>query len=718
MAASWRKCAGAGGPVRLVAAIAFAVAMETADVARLPARTRQVLGVLLLLALALLAVGRSALGTRLDSFTVDEPWHIVAGTSYVRGGDRHLNPEHPPLVKLWVGAAMPKDFRLAREPALREKEQERQWVEDTMFHGNDPLRAQQRARLAMWSLNGGLLLLLGLLLWRAAGIAWAVGTLGFLALEPTMGAHLPVVMTDGPLALTLAPAVVAAGVLAARWRWRWAWVLGITAGLAFSAKHSALAGMVGVAGVLAVAALLGSRHGGVREVARRALQLALAGAVAVLLLWACYGFRFHADANGGDAFNRALPDKIAEVTKPGLRDALSFADRQHLLPRAYLWGLADTLRTGVDGRNIALHLVWGKLHEGRTPWFTWPAILAAKIPLALSALALLGLVLLSWRARLPSTARWMLAALAAASVFHLAALMVSPAAWGGVRHATPLILAAAVLGGGAVAEAWRRRSRALCAAVAALFVAAFAMTIREPRLWEYHNELVGGSTNAWRYFQNEGLDLGQRFAEIREFHDREIAPSGLPMFSDYWMMETQVRAAGLRYRRLVENLQDDNVAGVYDGWFVYPDMARLPVPQFEWDPREVFKDMRMVADLGNVGIWRGRLVRPKARAESMYGKVMDYIYKENGKDWALVAKRLEEVASVSPAMLGAAAELGNAYLRLGDREHAMRAYRRPLEQDKMPVDAALAGRFREQIARVEASADPEQVPLLRNPWLE
>jgi hypothetical protein len=475
--------------------------------------------------------------------------------------------------------------------------------------------------------------------------------------------------------------------------------------------------MLGVGGVLVVAVLPGLRRGGMREAARRAAQLGLAGAVAVSLLWACYGFRFHADANGGDAFNRALPDKIAEVTTPRLRDALSFADRKQLLPRAYLWGLADTLRTGVDGRNIALHRIWGKLYEGRTPWFTWPAILAAKVPLALSALALLGFVLL-WRARLPSTARWMLAVLAAASVCHLAALMVSPAAWGGVRHATPLIVAAAILGGGAVAEAWRRRSRALSAVVAALFVAAFAMTIREPRLWEYHNELAGGSANAWRYFHNEGLDLGQRFAEIRKFHDREIAPSGLPMFSDYWMMETQVRAAGLRYRRLVENLQDDNVAGVYDGWFVYPDVARTPVPQFDWDPRVVLKDMRMVADLGNVGIWRGRLVRPKARAESMYGKVMDYIYKENCKDWALVAKRLEEVASVSPAMLGAAAELGNAYLRLGDREHAMRAYRRPLEQDKMPVDAALAGRFREQIARVEASADPEQVPLLRNPWLE
>lgn len=674
-------------------------------------------GLLLLLALALLAVGRSALGTRLDSFTVDEPWHIVAGTAYVREGGRHLNPEHPPLVKLWVGAAMPASFRLGKEPALREKEQERQWVEDTMFFGNDPIKAQQRARLAMWSLNGSLLLLLGLLLWRAAGLAWAAGTIGFLALEPTIGAHLPVVMTDGPLALTLLPAVVAAGVLAVRWRWRWALVFGSTAGLAFCAKHSALPGMVGVGAVLAVAALSGLRRGGIREFARRAAQLSLAGSVALLLLWASYGFRFHADASGGDAFNRPLPDKIAEVSKPALRAALTIADERHLLPRAYLWGLADTLRTGVDGRNIALHLVWGKLYEGRNPWFTWPAILAAKLPLALSALALLGLGLLC-RAPLPASARWMLAALLAASLCHLLALMASPAAWGGIRHATPLLGAAAILGGAATAEAWRRRSKALLALVLGLFCLAFAMTIREPRLWEYHNELAGGSANGWRYFKNEGLDLGQRFHEIRVFHDREIVPSGLPMYSDYWMMETQVRAARLRYRRLVQSLDDDNVAGIYDGWFVYPMDALVPVPQFEWDPREVFRQMRLAARFGNVGIWRGRLVRPKARAGSMNGKVMEYIYKENGRDWALVAKRLEEVLSVSPAMIGAAAELGNAYLRLGDGANAIRAYRRPLEQTQMPVDAGLARKFREQVTRVEQASDPRQVPPMRNPWME
>ncbi len=677
---------------------------------------RRILVFLLLLGLSLLAIGRSALGTRLDSFSYDEPWHIVAGTSYVRGGDRNLNPEHPPLVKLWVGAAMPADFRLGAQPELREKEQERLWVERTMFAGNDPLRAQQRARLAMWALNGALLLLLGVLLWRAAGAVWAAGTLAFLALEPTVGAHLPVVMTDGPLGLALVAAVAAAGLLAARWQWRWALALGLTVGLALTAKHSALAGLAGLALVLAMAVLAGARMGA-RELGRRAGQVALAAGLALVVLWGSYGFRFHGQQGGSDGFNRPLAGKIADVSSPALRDALDAADRHRLLPRAYLWGLADTLRTGVDGRGIALHLVWGRVYEGRNPWFTWPAIVAGKVPLALSALALLGLALL-WRAPLPPSARWMLGVLAAATACHLAALMASPAAWGGVRHATPVIVALAVLGGAAVSEAWRRRSRALLLAVGALLAAAVATTIREPRLWEYHNELAGGSRGAWRYFGNEGLDIGQRFHEIRRFHDAHIVPSGLPMYADYWLMEEQVRAAGLRHRRLVEDLDDDNVAGIYEGWFVYPHRSRLPWPQWDWNPDEVFREMTLVAELGAVGIWRGRLVRPRARAGSLNQKVMDYIYKENGQDWALVARRLEEVASVTPANIGTAAELGNAWLRLGDGQRAIRAYQRPLDQREMPLDAKVAGEFRAQIRRVGAAADPASVPPMRNPWME
>src|SRR5258708_31886378 len=57
----------------------------------------------LLLLLTACAIVRSAVTTRLDGFTIDEGYHIAAGVSYVRLGDFRINPEQPPLVKLWVG---------------------------------------------------------------------------------------------------------------------------------------------------------------------------------------------------------------------------------------------------------------------------------------------------------------------------------------------------------------------------------------------------------------------------------------------------------------------------------------------------------------------------------------------------------------------------------------------------------------------------------------
>ena len=119
---------------------------------------------------------------------MDEPWHIVAGTSCARNGDFRLNPEHPPLAKLWVGAAMPCDFKLRPTPVLKEKSQERDLDEEAMSIDNNAARAQRGARIAMQSLHGLLLFGLALLLWRAFGLAWAVGSLAFLAIEPAVAA--------------------------------------------------------------------------------------------------------------------------------------------------------------------------------------------------------------------------------------------------------------------------------------------------------------------------------------------------------------------------------------------------------------------------------------------------------------------------------------------------------------------------------------------------
>ena len=674
-------------------------------------------GLVLLLALVGVCILRSSIGTQLDTFTVDEPWHIVAGTTYARSGDFHLNPEHPPLAKLWVGTLAADDFKLRAPAALSEKTQERDWVEQTMFVDNDAPRAQAFARASMWSLHGLLLLTLGLLLWHACGLAWAAGTLAFLAIEPTVGAHLPVVMTDLPLALTLMVAVVSGGLLAATWQWRWVAAFGVALGLTLGAKHSALAGSAGAIAALLIAAMLGWQSERWRGLLVRIAKIALACCLAVAVLWAQYGFHFHAGADGSDAFNRPMADKIAELKIPHWRAAIDFADRWHLLPRAYLWGLADTVRTGVEGRGISDHFVWGTTYVGKAPWFTWPAVLLAKLPLGLLALSVLGVALL-WRASLTSTVRWTLGVLLGVCAFHLLALMGSSGNWGGVRHAMPLLVATSMLGGAALARAWQRRSRIALACVTIFFAAALVMTIREPRLWEYHNELVGGSEGAYRYFRNEGLDLGQRFGEIRAFHDAVIASTGEPMYSDYWMGEVQARASGINYHRRVESLDDTNVEGVYTGYFIYGMPDTVPRPLWDWDPKQAFKELKLVARLGHVGIWHGRQVRPRTRARSMYDQVEDYIYRDGGTDWPLVTRRLEEVAVVLPQSLSVNIELGNAYLRLGDAAGATRSYRRLLEQNKTPIDALIRQQLEAQVALIVAGSDLSKVEPMRNPWLE
>ena len=97
---------------------------------------------------------------------------------------------------------------------------------------------------------------------------------------------------------------------------------------------------------------------------------------------------------------------------------------------------------------------------------------------------------------------------------------------------------------------------------------------------------------------------------------------------------------------------------------------------------------------------------------------MDYIYKENGNDWALVARKLEEVAALMPQSVDTGVELGNAYVRLGDKAQAIKSYRRLLDQKKVPLDALIRQQLEAQIARVTASTDIASVEPMRNPWLE
>src|SRR5690606_35061611 len=108
-------------------------------------------------------------------------------------------------------------------------------------------------------------------------------------------------------------AAVCGGRMAVDWRWRRVAAFGLALGLALGAKHSALAGIAGIVAVVAVASLLPALRGRPRAAFARLGKTLLAGLLGVAVLWAQYGFHFHAGPDGSDGFNRSLADKVADV---------------------------------------------------------------------------------------------------------------------------------------------------------------------------------------------------------------------------------------------------------------------------------------------------------------------------------------------------------------------------------------------------------------------
>jgi hypothetical protein len=476
--------------------------------------------VFLLLLLVTGGIVRSAVATRLDGFTIDEAYHIAAGISYIRYGDFRINPEHPPLVKLWAGSLISATgFRLSGIRPFNDKHDERNFTEEDVYLKNDPNSVQRRARIAMWILNGLLLSLLAFAVRRAFNPVVALGTLLFLAIDPTVAAHLPVVMTDLPVSL-LSATVVLFSIPAFRdWVWTDLAACSAALGLSLATKHSAPVFLVFV--LLSGAVRAWSRAG--QSHSFRLVKLLATVGGALIVLWSFYFFRFDESKTAHDAFNRPLADKIADVRSPAYRYALNGMTWGHMAPRAYIWGFADTIRAGLEGRVDPI-TAFGRPFVGKGPRYFFPVMIGLKLPIGLSVLVLMGSVF-SVRRRLPAEWNAGVAMVAAAAVFFLLVLA-SGSTYGGIRHALPVVVLLAVIGGLAVQVAFSSNLKSLKLAVAAAISAAVASAFPVMRPWEYFNEIIGGTSNAYRYFSDEGVDLGQRGKELAEYYHRVLEPSG------------------------------------------------------------------------------------------------------------------------------------------------------------------------------------------------
>jgi hypothetical protein len=661
--------------------------------------------------LALLLVGfailRSAIVTRLDGFTIDEAYHIAAGVSYVKYHDFRINPEHPPLVKLWVGSVMAAtDFRLDSLRQFNDKPGERAFANLAIFRQNDPDSVQRRARAAMYCLNGLLLLALSLALKRVLNAGVSLGTLLFLVIDPTVAAHLPVVMTDLPLALLSTTAVVLSAGAFREWRWRDLAGCSAFLGLALAAKHSAPVVVLGVVLIGALVTILQPRESSKSSRWLKGLKLCAVVGGALLVLWASYFFRYSETPDGIESFNRPLQAKINDVSSPRYHTALVIMDATHVVPRAYLWGFADTIRAGLEGRE-SLQLFFGRVYHSKGPRYFFPAMIAVKVPVGLLAMMLLGLFLFVTR-RLPPDWIWPCGLVLASALFFLLVLSTG-ATYAGIRHALPVVVLLAVFAGVGfemtlLSEAWRLKS-----VVGLLFFAAAVSSLPQMRPWEYFNEFVGGTTNAYKSFSDEGVNLGQRSKELAGYYSRELKPQGLHPVCLYWVWDEEKAARGIDCFGSDEKHDAALVELPERSGTIFAGPSDF-VRSSYWDAAAL-REAKPAKRFGNLFILQGTFHLPGEAASDFYWRGINKIYGEKPDD-VEAEKAFRRSVELDPTAYFVQIELGNIYLKRQSRDESVRSYTEALRYapEDLEIRAALRNQIqlvsRESLARVTPLRDP------------
>lgn len=662
---------------------------------------------------ALLILGsivRSNWATRLDSFTLDEAYHIMAGASYAGTGSFRINPEHPPLTKLWVGEVVLRNgYKLPPFKALNDKREERRFAEENVYLTNDPVAVQQQARWAMFALNGFLLLLFTVMARQTLGPVIALLTLAYLVIDPTVAAHLPVVMTDLPVALTSGAAMLAAIRAFRSWRPTDLLVTAACLGLALAAKHSAVITVIGV-GLLGVVMTFVGRE----SLGRRAGRLGMVAGVlvgAVVVLWGFYGFRYRDSRAEGEFFNRPLATKIDDIQSSLSKTMLHGLADVPLLPASYLWGLADTFRAGVEGRPFPA-FAFGQSYLKRAPFYYAPGIWGAKLPLGLLALSLAGLVLLGL-GKLPATTRLPLAALGLLfGLFWLA--LATGSTYGGVRHALSLLPLLAVLG---ALAGWYAFQQGIWYQIPAVLAAGAALLTAIPvvRPWEYFNELAGGSAGSYHYFNDEGVDLTQRSGELTQYYNRHLKPTGEVPFIWYSMRRAEKQRYNMHW--IGENPDQDSsryqsvhVAGTF--FLATADLS--PNPYDVDNQMAVFRKARPVTRMGNLLVYRGRFYLPNIRAMWLGSKGYKALFLDKKPDTTSAIRFMAAAMKLYPKSAFMNWELGNLYASRDARAEAIHAFE--LSRTYC-VDPALKPMLTAHIGKLR-TADLHRLPPLRNPTTE
>jgi 4-amino-4-deoxy-L-arabinose transferase-like glycosyltransferase len=468
--------------------------------------------------IALAALGAAGLSlflvydhTRGDSFSADEPVHILSGYFAVAARNGIVNIEHPPLMKMLAGLALTALPLPAPPERVPMGNRFTDYGHDFLFGGPVPPDAIAAAARAPF------LLLLALLLgtvffWARAryGPGAALFAVTLLAFDPNLVAHAGVVHTDLGAALTFLVAVLAwenlrrsgpslQALLAA------AVALGIALATKFSAVYLVpiflLQGLVHVR--------RDARPG--RAAARMLGRLVLVGAGALVVVVGVYSL-VTARMDLADQ-RQVIHEMVALRGAPGLSRAVEGIAGVCPPLGHYLGGLASVARQNAEGGGV--NYLFGKVSVTGAPLYFFVAFLA-KSTLAFLAISALVLVAL---ARDPESRKDAPLLLLPVGVLFLASIGSSYNI--GIRHMLPVYPFLALAGAGIFARARRRAGgRALVWLLAALpLISAAELARIHPHELSYFNALAGGPDRGREILSDSnvdwGLDLKRLAAEAR-----------------------------------------------------------------------------------------------------------------------------------------------------------------------------------------------------------
>lgn len=568
--------------------------------------------------------------------TFDEGMHIAAGHRYWECGDYGINPEHPPLLKLIASAPL-RSWRLnVYDSACGSSTTNNMRLIATGYRlmngpsADEILGTARRAAMAFAML---LLIVIFLAARTWFGDLAAGCTVILTVFEPNLTGHGPLVATDMAVAATTLAAVFCADrYLQKPSVWRLV-LTGCALGLALASKLTAV--FVPFILLAQFAAHFWFHRGSAsphNTVPRLLLAWLSICAIAVLLLWGTYQFRFSALPGQAQGFeiaktlqNDGRADTIVGRTIPTIT-------RLHLLPESYVAGLLYVMENSTRASYI-----FGKRYDTGV-WYYFPVTILAKTPLTLLLLVLLALASPGvWQIY---KREYVVAAIPIA-VFLLSAMTSKINL--GVRHILP-IYPFLILFAASAAAYYARGSKTaavLCGVLVVGQVASYAHSY--PNLIAYANEAWGGQKNLHRYLGDSNVDWGQSLSQVRDY----IARHGITDCWIAWFGARKPPLAGLPCRMLAGpgyvEAGDTELAPILPERFSGTVFVSNTLVDYDLYPYRYFAEHPpndVIA--GSVLVYHGDFDLPEIAAERRASRGWWYLNHQQG------AQGVEEFAAAEP----------------------------------------------------------------------